>query len=161
MSAAQGNITLESALAVKDDMILELSYYQKQKEFFKLLSNHQQAIEDLVRFHLSLHEEVHCDISDCSSWISGNFNVCIPVFVKSQIDETQTRVIIRIPLPYKLGETENVGNVEEKARCEAATYIWIKNNCSSVPIPRLWGFGFTSGSCVSFFFFQPSPIIIE
>ena len=149
MSPTHGLSNLVLPLASKSDTNIELSYVHKQAKFYGLLNNHRPEIEDLVGFHMGLNEKVQCLISDCSTWISGNFNVCIPAFVQGRKDGTQKKVIIRIPLPYKLGESENAGNVEEKVRCEAATYIWIRNNCPSVPIPRLWGFGFTGGLCVS------------
>ncbi|OJJ69560.1 hypothetical protein ASPBRDRAFT_198212 [Aspergillus brasiliensis CBS 101740] len=50
----------------------------------------------------------------------GSYNVCIPVWVNPP---SVNRVLIRIPLPYKIGEATNPGNVDEKLRCEAATYI--------------------------------------
>jgi hypothetical protein len=34
------------------------------------------------------------------------------------------------------------GNVDEKLRTEAATYIWLQSNCPNIPVPRLFGFGF-------------------
>lgn len=81
-------------------------------------------------------------MSETKEWMCGYYNVCVPVYVPSK------RVLIRIPLPYKLGKERNSGNVEEKLRCEAATFIWIKEQCPQVPIPYLWGFGFPSGQCV-------------
>ncbi|RMZ76005.1 hypothetical protein DV738_g5194, partial [Chaetothyriales sp. CBS 135597] len=50
--------------------------------------------------------------------------------------------MFRLPLPYKVGGAENG---DEKIRCEAATYIWLQENCPSVPIPRLHGFGLSTG----------------
>ncbi|KAH8729162.1 hypothetical protein BGZ61DRAFT_529415 [Ilyonectria robusta] len=41
----------------------------------------------------------------------------------------------------KVGEASCPRNVDEKLRCEAATYIWLQQNCPDVPIPRLFGFG--------------------
>ncbi|KAK6385475.1 hypothetical protein LTS17_001043 [Exophiala oligosperma] len=31
--------------------------------------------------------------------------------------------------------------MDEKVRSEAATYIWMQQNCPEIPIPYLWGFG--------------------
>ena len=78
----------------------------------------------------------------------GYYNICIPVYVDGCVGFPGKRVLVRIPLPYKLGEAESPGNVEEKLRCEAATFIWIQEQCPEVPIPHLWGFGFPSGQCV-------------
>jgi hypothetical protein len=52
------------------------------------------------------------------------------------------------PLPYKVGESRNPGNVDEKLRCEAATFIWIHENCPEILIPQLWGFGLVGGQSV-------------
>lgn len=52
--------------------------------------------------------------------------------------------MIRFPLPYKVGELNYPGNANEKVRCEAATYVWIRENCRDVPIPHLWGFAFAA-----------------
>lgn len=46
------------------------------------------------------------------------------------------------------GEAEYTGNAEEKIRCEAATFIWIQENCPTVTIPHLWGFGLPDGKNV-------------
>ncbi|PVH82322.1 hypothetical protein DL98DRAFT_548036 [Cadophora sp. DSE1049] len=55
------------------------------------------------------------------------------------------RVLLRVPLPYKVGESAYPGNANEKLRTEAATFVWIKENCPDVPILYLWGFGFPGG----------------
>ena len=86
----------------------------------------------------------------------GYYSVCVPIEVVG-LGFPGKRIIIRIPLPYKLGEAENSENAEEKLRCEAATFIWIREQCPEVSIPYLWGFGFPNGQCVQWFsnFLQP------
>lgn len=69
------------------------------------------------------------------------------------------KVFVRLPLPYKVGEAPYPGNAEEKLRCEAATYIWIQNNCPDVPIPHLRGFGFSNGH--SFSAPENTPLLIR
>lgn len=61
------------------------------------------------------------------------------------------RVLIRFPLPYKVGESRYPGNADEKLHCEAAAYIWINQNYPSVPIPKLLGFSFYKTRTVSCF----------
>ena len=56
---------------------------------------------------------------------------CIPIHV----DKWSKRVLIRLPLPYKVGESPCPGNADEKLRCEAATFIWMRENCPEIPIP--------------------------
>ncbi|OAL25414.1 hypothetical protein AYO20_10448 [Fonsecaea nubica] len=73
----------------------------------------------------------------------GFRNVCIPVYFSPASKKDD--VYVRIPLPYKVGERNSPGNVEEKLRCEVASYIWIQQNCPDIPIPALYGFGFPDG----------------
>ncbi|KAL8977811.1 MAG: hypothetical protein Q9205_006466, partial [Flavoplaca limonia] len=61
--------------------------------------------------------------------------------------QAEKRVMIRFPLPYKVGEEDFPGNAEEKLRCEAATYVWLQQHCPDVPIPRLLGFSFGDNYC--------------
>ncbi|KAL2786374.1 hypothetical protein BJX66DRAFT_328625 [Aspergillus keveii] len=61
----------------------------------------------------------------------GSFNVCIPVkFIG------RPSVLFRVPLPYRVGETNHPGNAYEKIRCELGTYAWLKETCPDVPIPK-------------------------
>ena len=74
--------------------------------------------------------------------------MCVPVHVKRWEQQAEKRVMIRFPLPYKIGEEDYPGNAEEKLRCEAATYVWLQQHCPDVPIPRLLGFSFGDNCCV-------------
>jgi hypothetical protein len=96
----------------------------------------------VVSFHLRLKS---CQIADQADWLCGSYNVCIPVYINLPSEEC---VLIRIPLPYKVGEENIPGNIEEILRCEVATYIWIRENCPDVPIPTLYGFAFPNGQTV-------------
>ncbi|KAK3903123.1 hypothetical protein C8A05DRAFT_14910 [Staphylotrichum tortipilum] len=82
-----------------------------------------------------------CSILWVNERLHGSFNVCIPIYVNGV-----KRVMIRFPLPYKVGELAHPGNAAEKLRTEVATYAWIQTNCPDVPITRLWGFSFPGGS---------------
>ncbi|PLB45671.1 hypothetical protein P170DRAFT_457965 [Aspergillus steynii IBT 23096] len=148
----RGNsIALEDALTDDDNILHRLDYPRKQKEFWERLVSHKSEIEELVSFHLGAK---HCRIGAEEDWMFGSYNVCIPVEVNPPSDE---RVLIRNPLPFKIGEPNFPGNADEKLRCEVVTYIWIRENAPSVPIPILHGFGFPGGqtfikpSCVSLF----------
>ncbi|KAL2023980.1 hypothetical protein VTK56DRAFT_215 [Thermocarpiscus australiensis] len=48
----------------------------------------------------------------------GSFNVAVPVLIQAKGRWGNERVYVRFPLPYKVGETEHPGNVEEKLRTE-------------------------------------------
>ncbi|KAH1627748.1 hypothetical protein LV164_006399 [Aspergillus fumigatus] len=133
------NISLEDALTDDDNILHRLDYPQKKKELWSHLLSHKSDIEELVSFHLRAK---HCQIADESDWLSGSYNACIPVYINPPSKE---RVLVRIPLPFKIGEANNPGNLDEKLRCEVATYIWIHENCPTVPIPSLYGFAFPDG----------------
>ncbi|PYH92804.1 hypothetical protein BO71DRAFT_485105 [Aspergillus ellipticus CBS 707.79] len=134
----RGNsISLEDALDEDENILRRLDYPQQQKVFGAYLTSRKTDIEALVCFHLRVNS---CQVADESDWLYGSYNVCISVSLPSD-----DRVLVRIPLPYKVGEIESPGNVNEKLRCEVATYIWIRQNCPTVSIPSLYGFGFPNG----------------
>ncbi|EAW25594.1 uncharacterized protein NFIA_044130 [Aspergillus fischeri NRRL 181] len=133
------NISLDEALEHDDNVLHMLDYPQKLREFKTRLISHKADIEATVAFHLQAN---CCQLADEDHWMMGNYNICIPVCVNPP---SENNVLIRIPLPFKVGEEKNPGNVDEKLRCEVATYIWIHQNCPTVPIPCLYGFGFPDG----------------
>ncbi|KAL4802052.1 hypothetical protein BDV18DRAFT_147438 [Aspergillus unguis] len=137
----RGSTTLEEALEQEEDMLLELSYPDSRVDFFVFLYSHRNDIIQLVSDHLGLGRSNQCRLGEVREWIHGSFNVCIPVYV----EHWKKRVLIRFPLPYKLGELSYPGNADEKLRCEAATFIWIQQHHSDIPLPCLWGFGLSGG----------------
>lgn len=148
----RGSMTLNAALEKEEDMLLELSYPEKRLDFFLWLTMHREDIESVVSYHLGLHQAGDCRMGEVKEWIHGSCNVCIPVHVA----KWNKRVLIRFPLPYKVGESTCPGNADEKLRCEAATFIWMRENCPEIPIPYLWAFGFTGGHSVCH---QPCSIL--
>ncbi|PWY93952.1 hypothetical protein BO94DRAFT_612638 [Aspergillus sclerotioniger CBS 115572] len=139
----RGTTTLESALEEEEDMLLDLDYPEQRIDFFVSLYSRRTDIEKIAAGHLGLRS---CRLGAVNEWIHGSFNVCIPIYVS---DETRPRAVVRFPLPYKVGEIKNPGNVDEKLRCEAATFIWMREHCPEIPIPRLWGFGLVRGQSFS------------
>lgn len=144
----RGSTTLEAALEQEDNMLVNLAYPELRIDFFVWLYTHRADIETTVSYHLGLPGSEKCRLGDVGEWIHGSFNVCIPVYVDNWYKHPGRLVIIRFPLPYKIGEATSPGNADEKLRCEAATFIWIRENCPQVPIPQLWGFGFVGGQSV-------------
>ena len=79
-----GGTTLESALAVNDDVLLELSYPEKQAPFCAHLLQHPLDIEALAAHHLGLGKmHNRCHTGEVEEWMRGNFNVNIPVHVEA------------------------------------------------------------------------------
>lgn len=132
---------------VKDDesnVLHKLAAWDRRCKFFNHLYRNQTVIHAITAHHLGLNVQL-CKVAEPEEWIHGSFNVCIPVSISSWKGQPTKRVIIRFPLPYKVGGSENA---DEKLRCEAGTYIWLQQNCPSVPIPRLYGFGLSTGQRV-------------
>ncbi|KAE8351727.1 hypothetical protein BDV28DRAFT_136480 [Aspergillus coremiiformis] len=92
--------------------------------------------------HLGLNSPTACHVAPENNWLYGSFNVCVPVAID---DWDEERVLIRFPLPYRVGEAARPGNGDEKIRSEAGTYTWLQENCPDVPIPHLYGFGLSTG----------------
>ena len=149
LQTLNGEIAFDEAIQEEHNTLQRLTYRQKRHDFSLYLHQHRTKIEALVSSHLGLKRSGDCQLTQPEDWIYGSFNVCLPVNVSRWNKHLGKRVIIRFPLPYKIGELEYPGNADEKLRCEAATYVWIEENCPDVPIPRLWGFGFSNGHSVS------------
>jgi hypothetical protein len=133
---------IEEALTDDDNFLVRIAYPKQRQVFWNFLISQKSEIERIVSHHLHVTTS---QIGDVNTWISGSFNVCIPVCINPP---SETRVLIRIPLPYKVGEANNAGNVDEKLRCESASYMWIQDNSPTTPIPKLFGCGFTDGQTV-------------
>lgn len=104
----------------------------------------------VVAQHLGLKSTKVCHVADIDDWYCGSFNVCIPVTISDWKDRQQlgNDVLIRFPLPYRVGEEFRPGNGDEKIQCEAGAYAWLEENCPDVPIPQLYGFAMSSGETV-------------
>ena len=146
----QGRTTLTNALEEEENMLFRLAYPSQRFEFFFWILQHRKDFEAIVSSHLSLAANEICRVGKVEEWKHGSFNVCIPMYIDNWSRSPKSRVLLRIPLPYKVGESAYPGNANEKLRTEAATFVWIEDNCPDVPTPHLWGFGFPGGQSVSF-----------
>lgn len=125
-----------------DNMLVKLEHEPLRQVYLNDLQAQIPSICGIVAHHLSLSRSQQCEVSDRSKWLCGSFNACIPISVTNW--RTQ-RLLLRCPLPYMLGGPDAL---DEKIRCEAATFAWISENCTRVPIPHLWGFGLPNGLSV-------------
>lgn len=86
-------------------------------------------LKSLVAHHLNLPFPDTCEVSEPTEWRHGSFNVCVPVTLhnwkEKKQDRERKRVMVRFPLPYRVGEALRAGNADEKVRCEAGTYAWL------------------------------------
>lgn len=140
----RGEITYEDAKENKTNIVHQLGYRTEKIRFYTHLYRKQESIKATVACHLGLRTTDQCSVVGVEDWIHGCFNVCIRVDVNDG-----RQVMFRCPLPYKIGEAFCPGNAEEKLRCEVGTYAWLQQNCSEIPIPHLYGFGFATGKRVS------------
>lgn len=143
----QGTITLEDALREDENVIQKLQYPERRAIFYVYLYRRRAHISKLVSRHLNL-PLTSFRLGQIKEWVHGSFNVCIPIHVKPSRPGLPEKAIIRFALPYKTGDEHFFGNADEKVRCEAATYLWLQQNCPDVPIPRLYGFGFPGSRSV-------------
>ncbi|KAE8153020.1 hypothetical protein BDV25DRAFT_44741 [Aspergillus avenaceus] len=140
-------LTYSHAKRKEINILHQLTYPSQQAQFFTLLQSKRSWIRVIVAHHLNLSSPNSCQVADFGEWLHGSFNVCIPVTILEwgQKEQSGNRVLIRFPLPYRIGETFRPGNGDEKVRCEAGTYAWLEENCPDIPIPRLYGFGVATG----------------
>ncbi|KAL4941962.1 hypothetical protein BDV06DRAFT_235695 [Aspergillus oleicola] len=112
-----------------------------QDKYLQGLLQKSHVIEAVVAHHLNLGSTRY-HVSDPREWLSGTFNVCIPIYVdKKQVPS----FLLRLPLPHRVGENVRTGNADEKILCEVGTYSWLQHNCPEVPIPRLHAYGLSTG----------------
>ena len=140
------HITYESACMKDVNIINEATYPRARRELFQELCDQQATIQALIRHHLRLRDEDACILGD--QWTRGNFNVCIPVEVRSA--SFNKNLIFRCPMPHKLAELRYPGTVDEKLSIEVGSYVWVQENCPDITTPKLYGFGFSDNRHVSF-----------
>ena len=137
-------VTFSDVNTREDNVLHLLTYHDQQTRFFAELERQHDLIATTVAYHMNIASD-NCSVASLAEWLHGSFNVCIPVHIK---DGRTPRVILRIPLPYRVGEKFQPGNADEKIRCEAGAYAWLSEYCPTVPIPKLYGFGLSTGKAV-------------
>lgn len=139
-----GTITLSAAKINSRNILCSLGFVDQKQKFYERIEGHRELLSEVIAHHLGTDAAV-VTISGQEYWRHGSFNLCIPVHVDIAATPALPQfVIIRFPLPYRVGEAAFPGNSDEKISCEAATYAWLQENCPSVPIPGLYGFGLSN-----------------
>jgi hypothetical protein len=143
-------LTFSLAKEREVNILHQLGYFDRQQRFFSYLDIRRDWMKDVVAHHLSLDSTEVCHIAKIEDWFRGSFNVCVPITIVNWQRRQQPgkRVILRFPLPYRVGDDFRPGNGDEKIQCEAGTYAWLQQNCPEIPIPRLYGFALSSGETV-------------
>lgn len=140
-------ITYESACKSETNILNKLGYASATKYLYADLWMQRRSIAALTKHHLGLGSEDSCTVLKFPEWMRGSFNTCIPVEVRS--GGVTRKLLFRCPMPHKLAESRYAGTVNEKLRCEVATYVWMQERCPDVRIPHLFGFGLLDGHHVS------------
>lgn len=146
----RGEITYSLAKEREVNILHQLRYFDQQCRFFSYLYDRREWMKAVVVHHLGLSSADVCHVAEMAGWLRGSFNVCIPITIKGWDSRQQPgqRVILRFPLPYRVGDEFRPGNGDEKIQCEAGAYAWLQQNCPDVPIPRLYGFALSTGETV-------------
>ncbi|KAJ9248068.1 hypothetical protein C8Q69DRAFT_186948 [Paecilomyces variotii] len=154
----RGEITYSTAQREEVNILHRLSYHDQRRKFFAHILAKKDWIESIVAHHLNLGPS-NCRMEDVENWRHGSFNLCVPVVVNGWKWKQQPgeRVLLRFPLPYRVGDAFRPGNGDEKIRCEAGAYAWLQENCPDVPIPKLYGFATSTGE--TFTLLQNLPLI--
>ena len=143
-----GPITYSDAREYETNVLHELDYVNQETEYITSLYHNREKIQSIAARHFGSSPVNRFHIADPDQWMRGSFNVCIRIDFDAPGCQTPKQLIMRFPLPYKIGEISCPGNSDEKIRCEAGTYMWLQENCPDVPIPSLYGFGLASGKTV-------------
>lgn len=146
-----GPITLSAAKSKSSNVLHALRYLQQKQDFYQRIESHRHLLPSVIAHHLNT-EPTNVTISGQEYWRHGSFNLVVPVHVNNSANHTLPQFVsIRFPLPYRVGEATYPGNSDEKISSEAASYAWIQENCPSVPIPFLYGFGLSTNQrvCIS------------
>jgi hypothetical protein len=136
-------VTEEEALDDDWDMIPTLTAFAKTRQFCQRLEDNRAQLENLIARHLGVPVSDFVLLGQ-EHWVWGSFNICLPLDINRTHNTSHLplQAILRFALPFRCGEEYSPGNVEEKLRCEAATYIWLQRHCPSIPTPRLLAMGF-------------------
>lgn len=142
-----GILTYSAAKRYDSNVLHDLSYYSQKVEFNRRLLANRELLQAAAAHHLGV-SRASCIVSGQNEWLEGTYNLCIPITILARRSFAHKRVIIRFPLPYRVGEAFHAGNMDEKLRSEAATYAWLQEHCPAIPIPRLHGFALSTGQSV-------------
>ncbi|KAH8723534.1 hypothetical protein GQ44DRAFT_760970 [Phaeosphaeriaceae sp. PMI808] len=115
-------ITYSMAVADDVNVLRRIEITQKNNDFMLRLAGHTADIKAIVSHHLPLMRGESCVVSQPDQWITGGFNVCIPVEIPN--GTASRKVLLRCPLPQSLAEREYPGSISEKMRCEVATCLF-------------------------------------
>ena len=141
LSISNGDrFTLKAAQKNERNILSRLKRSDCTAKLYQELWRDRKSIEAITAHHLGRIDPSACVVQDTVTWIKGQFNVWIPVYVHES-DGSTSKKIFRCPRAHKVGERYSPGAVDEKMRAEAGAYAWIEENCPEIPTPKLHAFG--------------------
>ncbi|KPM39865.1 hypothetical protein AK830_g6701 [Neonectria ditissima] len=136
--------TLQSACEEEGNFLLRVEHQRAAENWTRQLWDQRGSIVDLITEQLSLSKDDACKVLLPQYWPEGKFNVCVLVEVTRQ-DTTTEKFVFRCPMRHMHAEDQYPGTIDEKMSCEAASYVWMQENCAEIRIPHLYAFGFADG----------------
>ncbi|KAK2738458.1 hypothetical protein FQN57_007049 [Myotisia sp. PD_48] len=110
------------------------------------VSQTPECIKGVVANYLNV-DPSKCDIANWK--INGSGGALTYVFLLLfETGEGNKLELVRLPLPYKVGEEFRPGNSAEKVRCEAGNYAWLQEKHPDIPIPQLYGFSLSPAESI-------------
>ncbi|QPH09322.1 hypothetical protein C2857_000038 [Epichloe festucae Fl1] len=141
-------LSMASAGEEESNIILAIRFRRTAEKFRQWLWDRRDNIAAVVRSHLHLPKDdgnYFLEVIPTEYWRQGGFNMCVLV-VAMVGGRATSRFVFRCPLPHKLAESQYPGTMDEKIRCEVASYVWIQEHCPDIRIPALYAFGFSDGT---------------
>ncbi len=132
-------VTYKEALNQTYNVIQRHEQLHAKRAFTAELWRQRDSIAALTSLHLRLASQDAVTVHPPEKWLSGSFNLCVPVDVKQ--GSVEKKLLMKCPMPFKVAEAKHPGSVDEKFRSEVGAYVWMQENCPSIRIPYLYGFG--------------------
>ncbi|KAJ9259392.1 hypothetical protein DTO207G8_955 [Paecilomyces variotii] len=123
-------ITYSVAKELESNVLHQLTYYEQQNRFFTHLSERREWIRTIVAHHLGLKSSAKCH------WMIGMEVVSSSGFL------FHTAWVKLLTLAIAMRKFD-------------ARHAWLQENCSDVPIPKLYGFALSSGETFTRFEYLP------
>jgi hypothetical protein len=95
----------EAAKEEDASILHQLGYWDQRIRLFTHLYRNCGLIATIAAHHLGLTSADICHVVDVEDWIHGSFNVCIRIDIDGQGQDAGGQVMIRVPLPYRIGST--------------------------------------------------------
>nr|POF16700.1 hypothetical protein CFP56_71341 [Quercus suber] len=135
-------IGLQNALRRERNILHQLKTSTRTSELQASLWSSRAIIEGICAHHLGA-DASRCLVGEQSTWMRGQFNICVPV--TAQVDGIVKKMLFRCPIPHKSRKLPSHTGSDEKVRVEVANYAYVEANCPEIPTAGLIGFGFSDG----------------